>query len=250
MVKDHKGKEYKNYMQMAKAWGISYEVFHQRFSVLKWPVYEALETCEEDGTMIKDTDGVVYDTFADMCAAWEVSMATYRARRLRGWTRDDALTTPPIKPGTQRYEQDQVADLFERLGTMTAQDLLEAVQLYISMKEQHRDMHSAEYEGRPRKKTGPAPKELVDRDGNKFSGLRDACAAYGQNFELAKHRIFDGWPLQYALDFPSGKGKFEDHLGNKFSSYSAMCKYYEIDKHEFAKRYDAGWTLRDALMLS
>ena len=37
MVKDHKGKEYKNYMQMAKAWGISYEVFHQRFSVLKWP---------------------------------------------------------------------------------------------------------------------------------------------------------------------------------------------------------------------
>ena len=249
MVKDHKGKSYRNYMLMCRKWNIPYELFRQRHSVLKWPIYEALETPVEDGTSIFDHEGQLYDTFAEMCTAWEISAQCYRERRKRGWSRKDALLIDTVKPGTVTKDTQQILSLFDQLAGMTAEDLLVAVQLYVGAREQKRDVDGAKYEQSPRKKTGPTPKIYTDRDGNQFSGLREACEAYGQAYDLAKHRIFDGCPLQFALEYPSGYDAFEDHLGNIFSTYSALCKYYEIDKHEFAKRYNAGWTLKDALML-
>lgn len=82
-----------------------------------------------------------------------------------------------------------------------------------------------------------------------FHGLREACQAYGRSYELAKHRLFDNWPLQYALEMPPGCEAFYDHVGNEFRTLAQMCRYYEIDRAVFAKRYDAGWSLEEALML-
>ena len=139
--------------------------------------------------------------------------------------------------------------LFDQLAGLTAEDLLKAVKLYQEMNDQERDVYAAPMEHRPRKKSGPQPKTLVDRDGNVFHGLREACQAYGRSYELAKHRLFDNWPLQYALEMPPGCEAFYDHVGNEFRTLAQMCRYYEIDRAVFAKRYDAGWTLEDALML-
>lgn len=38
-----------------------------------------------------------------------------------------------------------------------------------------------------------------------------------------------------------------DHLGNKFSSISAMCKYYQISRSTYNHRVERGWTLEAAL---
>lgn len=249
MVLDHKKQVYKNYMEMSKAWGISYELFHQRYNIARWPLFEVLETNPEDGVEIRDHEGNLYDTMGEMCSAYEISYPTYRERRLRGWNKRDSLITPPIKPGVKTKCTDNLLELLENISQMTAEDLLNAVQLYQNRKSEIRDVSSAEFEGRPRQKTGPATKPYVDRDGNYFNSLREVCEAYGQPYGLCKHRLFDNWPLQYALECPAGCSSFIDHKGNEFSSLASMCKYYDIDKKVFAERMNNNWTLKDALML-
>lgn len=249
MVKDHKGNVYKSLIEMCRAWHMPYELVYQRIKVAKWPVFEALETPQEDGMHIFDQDGTEYDSFAEMCAEWNITQAAYRGRRLRGWTREDALTTELIKPGTVAKDKERILSLFDQLSGMTAEDLLEAVEIYRQVKEQERDVKAAHFENRPRMKTGPATKAYTDREGNYFSCLREACNAYGQSYNLCKHRLFDGWPFQFAVEYPAGSASFTDHVGNEFTSLSSMCKYYDIDKRVFAKRYDEGWSLKDALTL-
>lgn len=249
MMKDHTGKVYKSMIEMCKAWDMPYELVYQRKVIAKWPLVEALTTPVEEGVGIYDHDGNEYSSFAEMCAAYHRASATYLGRRNRGWTREEALTTEPVLPGTKERNQEAIMSLFDQLAGLTAEDLLKAVKLYQEVNDQERDVYAAPMEHRPRKKSGPQPKTLVDRDGNVFHGLREACQAYGRSYELAKHRLFDNWPLQYALEMPPGCEAFYDHVGNEFRTLAQMCRYYEIDRAVFAKRYDAGWTLEDALML-
>lgn len=53
-------------------------------------------------------------------------------------------------------------------------------------------------------------------------------------------RIWDGWPISYALERGVNDDPFYDHCGNSFKRYTSMCKYYEIDKFEFADRINNG----------
>lgn len=249
MITDHKGKAYRNMIEMSRAWGLPYELVYQRHKIAKWPLYEALETPEEDGLFIIDENGEQYDTFAEMCSAHEISLSTYTGRRKRGWSRRDALVTKLVQPGRKTKDKEKIFSILDQLSGMTAEDLLNALDLYREIMDEERDVKAARFENRPRKKTGPAPKEYEDRYGNHFSCLREACEAYDQSYDLCKHRLFDNWPLQYALECPPGFNSFKDHIGNEFTTLASMCRYYEMDRAVFAKRYDAGWSLRDALML-
>ena len=83
-----------------------------------------------------------------------------------------------------------------------------------------------------------------------LTGTATSSTAYGKLARpTAKHGLFDNWPLQYALEMPPGCEAFYDHVGNEFRTLAQMCRYYEIDRAVFAKRYDAGWSLEEALML-
>ena len=39
-----------------------------------------------------------------------------------------------------------------------------------------------------------------------------------------------------------------DHRGHRFPSVARLCAFYDIDKAEFARRMDEGWTLKEALI--
>src|SRR5699024_8873443 len=97
---------------------------------------EALTTPVEEGVGIYDHDGNEYSSFAEMCAAYHRASATYLGRRNRGWTREEALTTEPVLPGTKERNQEAIMSLFDQLAGLTAEDLLKAVKLYQEVNDQ------------------------------------------------------------------------------------------------------------------
>ena len=44
------------------------------------------------------------------------------------------------------------------------------------------------------------------------------------------------------------KFTIEDHHGHRFHSVARLCAFYDMDKEEFCRRMDEGWTLKEALL--
>lgn len=98
-------------------------------------------------------------------------------------------------------------------------------------------------------KPGPIPIPVRDHKGSLFGSIKEMCKAYGIKERLYRSRVWDGWPISYALERKCGDSKFYDHLGREYKYLSVMCNHYNINKYEFADRINEGWTLEDALTL-
>lgn len=248
MVRDHKERVFSSYIECADAYGIPYELFRKRYNLEGWPLHEALETPAHEGIHIYDGDFEEYGSFSDMCRAHNILYATYQARRLRGWSKEDALQKEVVQEGCRENNLGEILHMLKNIEDMTLGDLLRLAELAQKANQEEAEVKSARVNGSCRKKTGPKH-QYTDRNGYTFDSLRDACEAYDQNHRLCKHRLYDGWPLQYALEYPAKFDDFRDHKNQRFKTLAAMCNYYDIDKHIFADRMNDGWDLKDALTL-
>ena len=59
-----------------------------------------------------------------------------------------------------------------------------------------------------------------------------------------------GKTLEEALKYLVEDSKVYDHLGNSFSSYTSMAKYYGLKAITLSHRLKRGWSLEDALTKS
>lgn len=93
---------------------------------------------------------------------------------------------------------------------------------------------------------------VVDHLGKTYDGLTDMCRHYGIAASTLRYRLLFGWTLETALTYPAKdvntEAKLvEDHLGNKYTSVSDMCRHYNINLTTYITRIKAGRTLEKAL---
>ena len=93
--------------------------------------------------------------------------------------------------------------------------------------------------------------ECYDHLGNRFNSIADMCKHWGINIGTYKKRVELGWSIEKILTTPVKASKpkeiIRDHLGNRFTSVSAMCKYYNIGVTTYKSRIKSGWDLERAL---
>ena len=95
-VEDHLGNKFNNNSQMARHWGISPSLYHRRVK-LGLSVKDALMTpVSKKNSSIEVTDhlGKQYKSLGSMAKAYGLKPVTLSDRLSRGWSIEEALTTP------------------------------------------------------------------------------------------------------------------------------------------------------------
>lgn len=97
----------------------------------------------------------------------------------------------------------------------------------------------------------PNAKVCYDHLGNSYKSFKDMCKHYNKDVSTVHIRVSKcGWSLEDALTKEEAHGKLKlccDHLGNKYKSFSEMCKYYNKKHSTVKSRLRIGWNLEDAL---
>lgn len=89
-----------------------------------------------------------------------------------------------------------------------------------------------------------------DHLGNKFRSFRAMCRYYNINHQSVQYRLSIGQSLEEALTAEKTTANAKicyDHLGNKFESFSAMCRYYNTPYQRVQHRLSVGQSLKEAL---
>lgn len=98
-----------------------------------------------------------------------------------------------------------------------------------------------------------ADQPVQDHRGNVFSSEKEMCKYWNLGVSTYRNRRKNlGWSLEKALETPANfKTKKErpcvDHLGNKFKSFSQMCKHWGLNPCTVLGRLDSGVSLKEAL---
>lgn len=91
----------------------------------------------------------------------------------------------------------------------------------------------------------------VDFKGNVFPSVSSLAKEYGVSISVVTRLLNEGKTTEEVTHFLSkrlrGEFMYEDHLGNKFLSYSKMAEAYGINARLFATRRKRGWTIEEAL---
>lgn len=252
MVRDHLNNEYEDLNEMCKEYEIPYALYYERLD-RGWTQERALTTPPIKTRKCYDHLGNEYPDVNHMCDAYGITLNAYNGRRNRGWDLESALTMPRMPKSKNKCKDDpeplQKATL-DMLGNFTVEELLEAASLLKKRKEMiSRAESNTENNVKGRKKSGPVPRPCMDHKGNRYRSVKEMCVAWNQNERLYRARIWDGWPISYALEKPKNDASVRDHLGHIYSSLPKMCNHYDLDIHEFAARINDGWMLKDALTL-
>jgi len=200
--RDHLGKEYANYREMAEAYGLTRQQLIQRLY--------AGRTLEEALTMPRSGNGMVvactdhlgkeHHSFAAMAKAYGLSSAMVSRRLNRyGWDLERALTTPAEKEPNAKMVRcrDHLGNEYPSLTAMS-----EAYQIPYEV---FRRRQTAGWDTE-RILTTPAvkrPAVYVDHKGNEYPRKQDLAKAYGLSATTLTNRLNDGWELEEALTTPA-----------------------------------------------
>jgi hypothetical protein len=96
-------------------------------------------------------------------------------------------------------------------------------------------------------------KGVIDHLGNYHINEVSMTKVYGISYSLYKNRRRLGWNIKSALTKPvqdfgdCNAIRCEDHLGNKYRSFSEMVRFYNLTFNIVRDRLESGWTLKDSL---
>lgn len=197
---DHTGRRFASVSEMARAWGLSPVLYHNRRR-RKWSLERALTVLP--GTRaggVCDHLGRWYPTREAMRRAWGISRDAYATRRRRGWSLERTLTEPSrdysrkITDPETGAEYRSISDFARAVGVLPA------------------TMTS-------RIRRGKLPPDVLAYDGclrstpsrdhlgKDYPSLTAMAAAYGLTVHLLSRRLVLGWPLERALTLPVGQHK-------------------------------------------
>ena len=195
-------------------------------------------------TQCKDNLGNTYNSIAEMAKAHDISVFLLHSRLSRGWSVEKALS---------REHKDRVDHTGRQFG---------------SVKEmcEHWNINPATYikrieRGWSIEKALTTPTENINKivapNGVEYKCLADACKDYGISSSTVNSRLAAGKSLEEALTTPVQEQKHKsvhgyestDHLGNKYESFSAMCRAYDINICTVNTRLERGWSLEKALTI-
>ena len=198
--RDHLGKEYANYREMAEAYGLTrHQLLNRLYAGMS--LEEALMQPAGNGTVTpcRDHLGKEYHSFPAMARAYGLSSAMLAKRLHRyGWSLERALTTPQeMEPnGTMTPCTDHLGNQYK---SITAMGEAYGVPFHVLQRrlKDHWDLERA--------LTAPVnqkPEGYVDHLGNRYRRLQDLADAYGLSMPLLSQRLRDGWRMEEALTTP------------------------------------------------
>lgn len=190
---------------------------------------------------VPDPFGNTYDSVTDMCAAWNVKLATYHAALRAGKSQEEALCG--------QYK-DQYGNHFRTLRAVAeyhgvpvdklSQALNEGWELIDILNDTNRRMLT------------DTAYTCRDHEGRKFRSEKDMAHFWGIGYEAYKRRrYYMKWSLRDTLTrkvvvHNTAKIVY-DHKGKKFESQGALCRAYGINVTTYKNRLRSGWTLEEAL---
>lgn len=93
-----------------------------------------------------------------------------------------------------------------------------------------------------------------DHMGNVFNDESEMCKHWGISVKCFVGRIERGWSFEEALSIPADTSnpvkrhsRVSDHVGNKFTSVNAMCKYWDVNLGTYKYRVKHGLSVEEAL---
>jgi hypothetical protein len=198
--RDHLGKEYANYREMAEAYGLTrHQLLGRLYTGMD--LEKALTMPQACGTVksCKDHLGKEYHSFQAMAKAYGLpsAMLTKRLNHY-GWDLKRALTTPQeMEPnGTKIRCRDHLGNEYPSMTAMG-----EAYGMPIAAL-QRRLKDGWELERALTTPVHTKPAVYVDHKGNQYRRQQDLADAYGISTATLSHRLKDGWDLEEALTTP------------------------------------------------
>ena len=90
----------------------------------------------------------------------------------------------------------------------------------------------------------------ISLKGKSFASISEACKYFGNNYARARRRIALGYSLEEAVSIKEDlrEAPARDHLGQNFSSMSAMARHWGILPQTLTGRLERGWSIKDALL--
>lgn len=200
--------------------------------------------------VVTDHLGNRYNSAGIMCRKYGISYQTFNSRLKLGWSLKDSLTIPVSKRNVSEVE-DHLGNIFHGVREMCVYYGLD-IRTY-----QRRIEHGATLEEALQPANIANRENIVYKDylGNMFNSIEDMCREYGIDSGTYRGRLKLGWDLYEALTAPVGNTQMygnakacQDHLGNTYSSISALCREYGISHGVYKRRLAKGWELEEVLM--
>ena len=188
--------------------------------------------------------GNEYATLAKMAEAYGLDRSVVKARLARGWTPEEALTTP--------VHERRSGECTDHLGNRYADQKSMA------------EAYGADYMAlRARLKRGWTLERALtsspgvfaktacrDHLGKEYPNFSAMARTYGIHEATLHNRLRDGMPLEQALTSRARKRRktFTDHLGNEYPTLKTMLEKYGVSSSAYWKRRQKGWTEKECLL--
>ena len=175
----------------------------------------------------RDHLGNVYSSIKDMCSFYNIDSSTVSGRLDRGWSLENALTTPPHTLSSHVYKQRFVVS--DHLGNTFANNTVMCKHYGISRRLlSYRLSHGYSLRDALTEPVvkytdvlQPDDNQLYsDHLGNKFSTVKEMAEFHGVYVRTLYRRLADGLPLEQALTYKPNV--CEDHLGNIFKKIECL----------------------------
>ncbi len=180
-------------------------------------------------------DGEEYSSARDMCRVKGVKYATFKKRREKGASVEEALMiVPPKKKWTA--PDGRVFDTLEALAGVYNENLA-------TLKERLKRMDMYHALNDPKKR---GAKKVVDHNGIVYESEKAMCDAHGVNYSTYLNRRKRGKSVEESLRVDE-KPLVIDHKGNVYKSIAEMCRAYGINPRRYEQRMRMGWDQERAL---
>ena len=199
-VTDHTGRLHASKREMCEYWGIRYPLYCSR-RLRGWSMEDALLTPVKESPGFRkadrsaDHEGRVFPSMREMCEHWGISLNTYRYRvKWFGWSKEQALTTPP---GRDRTVRDHLGREYDTKSAMCAAWGVTPAAFNYRVRRMGMTMEQA------LTVSDAKDRQLQDHTGRRFRSWTEMCRFWGVHYLTAAHRMkYRGWTLKEALTEP------------------------------------------------
>lgn len=181
---------------------------------------------------VEDYNGVTYNSLEEMCSAYNVRVATFKARLGRGLSLQDALDG--------LFVRDHLGGRFSSVRAMCKHWGIYPSTYYHRLNELGMSVQDA--------LTSPKSVDfhyIADHLGRRFRTVEEMCSHWGITSKFYRRWLSKGFALKDILE--GNVYAHEDHLGNKFLTLRELCSHWGISYSSYCKWLSKGFTSQDIL---
>lgn len=195
-----------------------------------------------------DHIGQKFSSRIEMCKAWGITISQLEGRLSKGWSLEEALTTPKNKSPGETIITDHLDNTYSSIDEMCrtyniSDSTYQGRLAHGYTQEEALTLTTEEIKNR----------KVKDHLGNEYPSIRAMCDHYGMTSARFFGRRKLGWPLEKiltapdAIVYPDTSKIVKDHLGNEFPSENEMCKFWGIARSTYRLHIREGWSIERAL---